>query len=567
MTPQRKAMLLAAGAGAFGALAWLPTGLAPLLPLAFLGMIRALGAAESGGHAVRLGLVFGAVRYAVASHFLLALLRYSPLAIVFYLLAILFILPMAILESWGAWFLERRFRLPRAVGFVLIFALMEKLRTIGDLSFPADLIPHAFGTAPVFLALGSVAGPLGVTLGLGLTAVLLDRALTAWPIRWRAGAWAAAALLLWFGPPLAVWLMRSPLPASGGSALRVAIVQPSVAMEDKIRPQSQPAVFAKLKRLSLEVGKDTDLIVWPETARPGFVAIPRGGVIEDPEMAAIAKAAGVPILYGTILAEIEGAEVVALYNGAVLIGADGKVADWYGKQHLLPFVEALPFARYFGLSPRERAKSGPRKGYLSMLGNFTPGPVPTLFEVKGTKIGVLICYEGFYSQLARKYALAGAQALAVLTNDMWWGRSAFAPWHARMASSRACEFQLPVIRAANNGISSITQADGRMEAKTGFDEIRTMTVDVHPGGGSPTFYARFGDWILWLILLTPLASLAWAKVQDARRGLPLAPEASRPVAQPLPRVAAQSVTRAGSSSTPRNRRRCKGYRGGLEEQP
>ncbi|NJN64991.1 MAG: hypothetical protein HC882_09035, partial [Acidobacteria bacterium] len=167
----RTAMIgLAAAAGALAGLAWLPLGLAPLLPVAFLLAMLGLERAHTMGDAVRFGVVFGVLRYAVAAHFLLALLAFSPLAIAFYAMAIVFALPFAIFESTSAVWLERKTGLPRSVGFAIAYTLGEWLRTKGDLSFPADLLAHAFGTAPGFLAWSPVIGPHGVTLAIGLAA-------------------------------------------------------------------------------------------------------------------------------------------------------------------------------------------------------------------------------------------------------------------------------------------------------------------------------------------------------------------------------------------------------------
>jgi apolipoprotein N-acyltransferase len=200
--------------------------------------------------------------------------------------------------------------------------------------------------------------------------------------------------------------------------------------------------------------------------------------------------------------------VVALYNGAALVRADGSFGGWYGKQRLLPLAEGVPFGKLLGLDPRRRAREGHRRGYLSLLGNFTAGPEPTIFEVGPARIGVLISYEGMYSQLARSYRQRGANVLAVLTNDIWWGHSTFAPWHARMIATRAVEEDVPAVRAANNGVSSVTSGRGVIGPRTKLDEVRTITVELTPGPpGAGTFYTRYGDWILWILPLAPLA--AW----------------------------------------------------------
>jgi apolipoprotein N-acyltransferase len=500
-----RALALAAAAGTLIALCWLPTGLAPVMPLSALLMMRALRAAESRRDAALLGLAFGLLRYAVASHFLLALLRFSGLAVPFYLMAISFILPLAVLEAWGAMVLERWTGLPRSVGFGLLYVVFEKLRTVSDLSFPADLLAHGFGTNPSFLAFAPWFGPFGVSLTVMAVGALLDAAIEAWPRRPVAALRAAAALGLWLAAPAfdAIGVGREAVPRA---ELTVGIVQPDTPIEQKVRPEKRGEILAQLRAMTLEVAPGSDVVLWPETARPGAVAIGKGGVVEDPEVAAIAREAGKPILYGAILAELEGREVVALYNGAVLVEADGSIRQWYGKQRLLPFVEAVPFAGLVGFDARARARSGAHRSVLSLLGNFTPGPEPTVFEIGPARLGVLICYEGFYPALARKYAREGANALAVLTNDSWWGWSAFATWHARMIAARARENELPVVRAANGGISSATDQRGRLGVRSGLAERRVLQVPLAPARGGPTFYARFGDWILSPLLLAPIAA-------------------------------------------------------------
>ncbi|MCU0225642.1 MAG: apolipoprotein N-acyltransferase [Acidobacteria bacterium] len=513
---RRAAWQAAAGGGLFG-LCWLPFGLAPLIPLAFLLMMLGLQGARTTRQALWLGALCEAIRYVVGAHFLLALLAYSPLAAVFYLATIVYIVPMGMLSWWGAFQLERWTGLPRPVGLALGYTLFEKLRSVGDLSFPADLTDHAFGTNPSFLAWSDWIGPFGVTLTMCGVALLALRAIDAKPRRRAALAWGAAALALWAGAPLTGLLAgRAAERGSEGARFRVGIVQPATPVADKLDPARAPLVWDELKRLTLEAAPGADLVLWPETARPGYLFLREGEPPRDPEVAAIARAAGVPILYGAHLAEVEGGEAVALYNGAALVRADGSFGGWYGKQRLLPLAEGVPFGRLLGLDPRQRARDGQHRGYLTLIGNFTPGPEPTIFEVGPARIGVLICYEGMYAQLARTYRQRGANVLAVLTNDLWWGHSTFAPWHARMIASRAVEEAMPAVRAANSGVSSVTDGRGASGPRTGLDEIRTLTVELTPGpAGSGTFYTRYGDWVLWILPLAPLA--AWAASRVRRR--------------------------------------------------
>jgi apolipoprotein N-acyltransferase len=509
MTGRRRALLYAAAAGGVSGILWLPFGLAPLLPLSFVLAMRGLRSCDGLRDAALFGLVFGAMRYAIAGHFLLALLRYSPLAIVLYLLGIAFILPMALMESTGAVWLERRVGLPRTVGFALLYAFGEVLRTLGDLSFPADLVPHAFGVAPAWLAWSRWAGPFSVTLLVLLTAVALDAAIAKRRrprLALGLGALAAAA---WLGPPLTDLAVPPPggLRATdkAGPALRVALVQPCVRVEDKADPRRISGQWSKLERMTAAAADaGADLVVWPETARPMPLVWRDGTPLHDPEMASLSRRTGVPILYGTEIVRLRGRQLLNLYNGAALVHPDDRPVQWYAKQRLLPFVEAIPFADLLGIE-REPLTPGERS-LLTLVGRFTAGTRPTLFEVGPARIGVLVCYEGLYPHLGRRYRRAGANALCVLTNDGWWGRSIFPRWHAQMVAARARETGVPVIRAANTGVSSSTSAGGELEHATEVDRVTQVVVPLRPATGPATLYARTGDVVAWLLGLTVVAA-------------------------------------------------------------
>lgn len=486
MSERGRILVTAGAAGAAAALCWLPFGLAPLFPLAFVLAMRGLRRVRTPGEAVRFGLVFGAARYAVAAHFLLALLAHSPLAIGIYLMAILFILPFGVLEAWGALALERRLRLPRSIGFGALYVIGDWLRTLGDLSFPADRIEHAFGTNPAWLAPAPWVGAFGIEVWVVAVAVVLDLAMEARERRRVAFACAAAAGAIWLAP--LAFDAASEASETPASTLRVGIVQPAVEQAEKMRKDRWPSTWRRLEALTAEAAVGADLVVWPETARPSPVIWNGAGPFRDPEMEVIAARVGVPVLYGCEIARKDGGRLTALYNGAAIAYPDGRPGAWYGKQHLLPFVEGMPFARALGLGARAPA-GGTRSGGLTLVGAFTPGPEPTLFEVGDARLGVMICFEGMYDALARRYRDAGANGLVVLTNDAWWGRSVFPRWHASMVATRARETGLPVIRAANDGVSSITDARGRTRQLTPTGVTTTLTAEVSLPG-VPSVVAR-----------------------------------------------------------------------------
>lgn len=476
----------------------------------------ALSKTTSGRDALRCGVVFEATKYIIASHFLLSLLQFSPLGFVFYLMAILYGAVWGLLAFWGSYRMERASGMSGILFFPVFYMVLEKVRSLTDLSFPADLLAHCFGTQPAFLAWTRWTGTYGVPLWAGMTGLLWYTAYTHRSRKSRAALWAAAGIVLFLGPPITDVFMAAPPPAPGGR-LRVGIVQPSAPPDFKLKKEHWAEAWATLERLTEEAAVGADLVIWPETSRLGVILSPEQGPFSDPPMEELARKVGVPILYGCRIGLVrDGKDVVALYNGAALVHPDGKPGEWYGKQRLLPFVEGVPFADLIGWDPATRAKSGPRKTYLGMLGNFSPGPELTIFKVGPARLGVLICYEGFYPQLTRAYQQKGANALVVMTNDMWWGKTIFPTWHARMIAARVRETGLPVVRAANNGISSQTDLRGRMGRKTQTNEVRTLQVDLDISGGHNNFYLRVGDWPVWLGALVLIGASLWALARRYR---------------------------------------------------
>jgi len=351
----------AAVGGAFAGFCWLPFGLAPLLPLAFLIALRGLRLVASSRDALLFGLVCGAFRHAVGGHYIVTLVTYSPLAILIYLLDISYVLPFAAMESWGAYAIERRTGIDRAIPFALLYTVLEWTRTVGDLSVPSDLLSHAFGTDPSWLAWSPVAGPHALTLVTIAVAILIDRAIERRSDRRKAAVLATLACALWLAPPATdLVARRTDRPAL--KPLRIGIVQPSVTIQQKLDRTRWPEMWDILKPLTREAARGADLVVWPESSRPGPLIWKDEKPFSDPEMEALAREVGVPILYGCELARFTSGQVTALYNAAALARPDGTAGDWYGKQQLLPFVEGIPFARLIG------SRDGPPRAGRQALG-------------------------------------------------------------------------------------------------------------------------------------------------------------------------------------------------------
>ena len=373
MKSRTRLVLLAAVGGVLGALCWLPFHLAPLMPLAFVPAMRGFRLARSPREAVYFGLAFGVGFYTVAGHYVAALVTYSWIALILYTIQTLYFLPFVTVEAWGAFWIERRVGLPRTFGFALLHSLFEWTRTLGDLTDPADMYAHAFGTHPAWLVWSSWTGPYFVSLMVLIVAALLELA-----VEWRgrparaAGAVAIAAIL-WLAPPVGDLFVAGRAPEHPES-IRVGIVQPSISVKDKLDREQWPVTWGRLEDLSRKAALGADLVLWPESAVPAVLDADPGY-----ETAVIDLAHELEV---TIVLNSIGTGSQGYTNSAYAITAEGVVSPRYDKVRLVPFGEYVPSVARFAFT----------EALVREVARFTPGdevrPLPARVP-----LGMFICYE------------------------------------------------------------------------------------------------------------------------------------------------------------------------------
>ena len=180
------------------------------------------------------------------------------------------------------------------------------------------------------------------------------------------------------------------------------------------------------------------------------------------------------------------------------MSSSGDFVDRYDKTHLVPFGEYVPMRRVLGFL------SGLATGLAQ--GDLTPGDRPRV--LKGLPLrhatSALICYEVIYPGLVRQAVRDGARLLLNLTNDAWYGRTSAPHQFLAIAAMRSAEHGLPMLRAANTGVSGIIDANGVVVHETPIFEERALAAVVPPPRAGPTLYTRFGDWVVsmcWGLLI------------------------------------------------------------------
>ncbi|SIT12380.1 Apolipoprotein N-acyltransferase [Roseivivax lentus] len=378
----------------------------------------------------------------------------------------------ALFWAWPAW-VAARFSAPWLI--VPLWALSELARAYMLTGFPWGMVGYVLAPTTAVQWLAWI-GPHGLNL---LLLALVALTVSALGQRdWRAGLAACLGAAMLFGIGWA--RIAPPAPEEGRPVIR--LVQPNAPQAEKWLPGRAQMFFERQIRATA-AGPQPDLILWPETALP--MLLNHAGEA----LRIVSDAAGpVPVLIG-----IQRAEADRYYNSSVLIGPDGAVRDTYDKHHLVPFGEYMPAAWLFrhievsGLA--QRAEYG-----------YSAGPGPRLIDLGdlGTALP-LICYEAVFPQDVGG-APARADMILQMTNDAWFGQWSGPYQHLMQARLRAIEQGLPVMRAANTGVSAVIDGQGRITARLGLGLSGHVDAAIPPPL-PPTLYSRTGDWPILLCLL------------------------------------------------------------------
>ena len=307
---------------------------------------------------------------------------------------------------------------------------------------------------------------------------------------------AVVLLLLNYG--YGVWCLQQDLD-SRTETLQTALVQGNIPQNLKWQPENQLNTVQTYRDLSLRAERAgaKNLIVWPEAAMPFYFQ--DGGKLAD-------SVSGLPVETGAFLLFGSPAyrrDVAGLHylNSAFLLSPSAQVLGRSDKNHLVPFGEYVPLSGFLPFVNK----------LVVGIGDYSPGAINPL-PIKEDQLGVLVCYEVIFPELAREYIRQGSDLLVNITNDAWFGESS-APWqHLAMARFRAVENRVWLARAANTGISAFISPSGKVVQQTGLFEPAFLVTEVGLGA-RPGLYSRMGDLIPGLFLLI---SVLWL-LQTRRR--------------------------------------------------
>lgn len=389
--------------------------------------------------------------------------------------------------------------LARIIALATLLAIAEWLRGHLLTGFPWTAPGLAVDGMGGLAQAASLIGMPGLTLLIVLWAALPALAGFAGT---RGREWAAGMLFLAFLPGLWLWGNHRLGEDAGSNVEGVAlrIVQPDIAQEAKWRREAARENFDKLKRLSMQSTParprgidDATVVIWPESAVSFFVDESAQGLSE---LAAMLPERTLLVM-GALRRDAEGQGERRVYNSVLAFDGDARLIAHYDKWRLVPGGEFLPFEDI--LKPL-----GFRK-VVTVPESFAAGPGPRSIAMPGlAPATVLICYEAIFPHDLIDAAERPSWIINV-TNDAWFGNSSGPYQHLAQARLRTIEQGLPLIRAANTGISAIIDAYGRIAARLPLGDEGIIDGAL-PASLPRTLYARAGDFMLAGLVVTLLVA-------------------------------------------------------------
>ena len=282
--------------------------------------------------------------------------------------------------------------------------------------------------------------------------------------------------------------------------VKLRIMQPNLQQDVKFNYAAKAEVMQKYLALSDRASgpqstgvADAQILIWPESAFPFFLNR------EADAMGQIANLLpqGTVLITGGVRAPDlpPGVRVTRAYNSIYVIDHDGSVLSVYDKLHLVPFGEYLPFQEWME-----------KLGFVQLTrvqGGFMSGTRRRIMDIPNAPRALpLICYEAIFpGDIAARDDRPGW--IINVTNDGWFGNSTGPYQHLQQARLRAIEEGLPIVRAANTGISAVIDPSGRIVARLGLGIEGVLDANL-PTALPHTVYARLRDIPAALILATAL---------------------------------------------------------------
>lgn len=472
-------------AGAASAFAFEPTGLWPLLPVAFAILCELTCRQKSLWRALLTGWAFGLGQFLIGLNWIATAFTFqsnmpASLGWVAVLLLSIYLAFYPALAVGLAWRFGRADRVVLVTVLGGAWTICEWLRGTMFTGFPWNPAAAALVSTPLIKV-----APLIGTYGLSGLVVLLGG--TIWLEYYR--KWLPLVVIVGATALLFV-LPSSFVPPDPLAVLNIRVVQPNIGQEDKWRPGFDEEAARRLAQLSGPPSNEPRLLLWPEAAVTDPLDDAR---VDERGFAAFQRARAASLLGpedrlltgGIAIGSKDGIHVAGAANSVFIMGQGGRVLGRYDKAHLVPYGEYLPMRPLLSAIGLSRLAPGDL--------DFTSGPGPRTINLGGDwgKVGFALCYEIIFSgAVVDEKNRPGF--IFNPSNDAWFGRWG-PPQHLAQARLRASEEGLPVIRATPTGISAVIDGRGNIVKSLPWRQAGIIDAVLPPAANSPPLFARLGN--------------------------------------------------------------------------
>ncbi len=384
-------------------------------------------------------------------------------------------------------YLPFRGRRLRFLGFGAAAVIAEWVTSVGTLAFPwGGTAVSMTGFLP-YIATASLFGRYFITFvtasaagGLALAAATK-----------KAAPAAVGAAILAFNLICGTVLYFLPTGTSGDET-RIAALQGNVLSNEKWASGEREKIFDRYISQAVSAAENGASVIFiPETAIP--VEFKEGGRLHE-AFAEVCREYGVTIVAGVIRYDSSSE-----YNSVVAVTPGGEVSGYYDKHHLVPFGEFIPYTDILGsLFPFVAEFNNSRY-------ELCEGAGAQNINTPLCDIAPAVCFDSIFPQFTRAGVNAGAELIAVVTNDSWFNDSVGIYTHLRHSRLRAVESGKYVVRAANTGISAVIDPHGKITAETEPLTECTLYADISPIQGK-TLYCTLGDTVFYISALAVITA-------------------------------------------------------------
>lgn len=400
------------------------------------------------------------------------------------------------------------------IGLISFYIALEYLQQTWDLAFPWMTLGNGLAGMHQLAQWYDYTGIYGGSLWILTSNILAFEAYKKLKsqsgyLKFRAaGIWALVVIV-----PITISLIKYFTAVQKGTPSNVVVVQPNIDPYQKLENIPVAEQIKILTHLSDSVGQtNTEYFIWPETAIPSRADEDR--IRSNPDFYTLQSFLS-KYKNGTLITGIESIKIYQTkktlsakydpqnnqywdnFNTAMQVENSANV-QFYHKSKLVPGVEKMPFPKVFSFLDGVFAELGGTVGGWGW--QEKPG---VLYAQSGIGVAPVVCYESLWGAWVGESVKNGAQFIAIITNDAWWGNTSGKDQHEMYAKLRAIETHRDVARSANTGISCFINQRGDVTQRTQWWTRTAIKANVNLND-EITFYVKSGDIIAQLLSIAAI---------------------------------------------------------------